>query len=96
VTALAEIDELKQTIRYLEITITKSKEEKEKLTSELNTSHKNEEKLEGDNKKNKLRINEIQYENEVLAKKIANFGKTAGNLNEKNKFKASSYMSDLT
>lgn len=31
VTALAEIDELKQTLRYLEISLTKCKEEKEVL-----------------------------------------------------------------
>ncbi len=33
--ALAEIEELKQTLRYLEISITKSKEEKEKLTQTI-------------------------------------------------------------
>lgn len=35
VTALAEIDELKQTLRYLEISLTKSKEEKERLGQSL-------------------------------------------------------------
>ena len=33
--ALAEIEELKQTLRYLEISLTKSKEEKEKLTQTI-------------------------------------------------------------
>jgi len=33
---------------------------------------------------------------DVLNKKIQNFQKNAGNLNEKNKFKASTYMADLT
>ena len=35
VTALAEIDELKQTLRYLEISLAKSKEEKEKLVEKV-------------------------------------------------------------
>jgi hypothetical protein len=35
VTALAEIDELKQTLRYLEISLAKSKEEKEKLADRV-------------------------------------------------------------
>ena len=34
ISALAEVEELKQAIRYLEITITKSKEKNEKLTKE--------------------------------------------------------------
>lgn len=33
--AVAEIEELKQTLRYLEISLTKSKEEKEKLTQNI-------------------------------------------------------------
>ncbi len=35
VTALAEIDELKQTLRYLEISLAKSKEEKEKFADRV-------------------------------------------------------------
>ena len=35
VAALAEVEELKQAIRYLEITITKSKEKNEKVIKEL-------------------------------------------------------------
>lgn len=34
-TALAEIDELKQTLRYLEISLAKSKEEKEKFADRV-------------------------------------------------------------
>jgi hypothetical protein len=39
VTALAEIEELKQTLRYLEISIAKSKEEKEVLVDRVNKAN---------------------------------------------------------
>lgn len=49
VTALAEIDELKQTLRYLEISLTKSKEEKEALAQQVAKEQETNEvsKLEG-------------------------------------------------
>lgn len=39
VTALAEIEELKQTLRYLEISLAKSKDEKEVLVDKVNKAN---------------------------------------------------------
>lgn len=93
--AMNEIEELKETLRYVEISLAKQKEESEHQKKQIVTLGDEQDKVEGDLKERNQQLSEAQFEVELLQKKIAGFGKSQGERENKNKFKASNYMTEI-
>eukprot|EP00352_Strombidinopsis_acuminata_P006875 CAMPEP_0176367944 /NCGR_PEP_ID=MMETSP0126-20121128/22245_1 /TAXON_ID=141414 ORGANISM="Strombidinopsis acuminatum, Strain SPMC142" /NCGR_SAMPLE_ID=MMETSP0126 /ASSEMBLY_ACC=CAM_ASM_000229 /LENGTH=183 /DNA_ID=CAMNT_0017725989 /DNA_START=18 /DNA_END=572 /DNA_ORIENTATION=- len=94
-TAQAEIEELRQSLRYVEISLTKSKEEKEMLEGKLDKAAQDHDATK-DLLAAEQKVNaDHQYQIEMLQKKIGGFSKNQNTLVEKNRFKAGNYLGDL-
>eukprot|EP00347_Sterkiella_histriomuscorum_P013860 403363090 len=93
--AEAEIQELKQSLRYVEIQLARSREEIETQNNKINDQQSDIEKA-NDNLGKQVRINQQQAKTiEDLQKKIESFNSNNRDLLEKNRFKASTYMSEI-
>ena len=92
---MAEIEELRQSLRYVEISLTKSKEEKEILEGKLEKAAQDHDATKGLLAQEQKTNGDHQYQIEMLQKKIGGFSKNQNTLVEKNRFKAGNYMGEI-
>lgn len=93
--SLSEIEELKQSLRYVEIQLAKSQEDKETLQTRISKMDQ-EQTMTQDNLASQVQINNQQKAQiDQLSKKINGFSKNQSELVEKSRFKASGYMTEI-
>ncbi|TNV79973.1 hypothetical protein FGO68_gene1178 [Halteria grandinella] len=93
--AEAEIDELKQSLRYIEIQLARSKEENENLNAKIHEQHQEMERG-GETLAKQVRFCQQQTRTiEDLQKKLDGYTNNQKETMEKNRFKAGTYMTEI-
>ena len=85
--AILETEELKQTLRYVEISLTKQKEENEALKRKVLLFDDEKDKMEADFKAKCKELESSQFEIEILNKRIISFSKNTGDQTTKDERK---------